>query len=101
MVDPHGGSPAPLISDLYWSNREPQWAADGGRVIFTSDRSGNFEIWSFDTVSGAYLQLTRGLEEFPSRTAPALSPDGTLIAYLEAPRYTSFGSLIIAQMTEP
>jgi Tol biopolymer transport system component len=99
-IDPGGGSSYPLTSNRHWTEREPAWAADGMRVIFTSDRSGHREIWSHNTVSGAYLQLTRGLEERPARTAGALSPDGTLLAYREELRYTSRGSLIIVQ-TEP
>ena len=95
------GGPTPLTENRHWGEREPVWAADGRRVVFTSDRSGHFEIWSLDTASGTYLQLTRGMEDHPARTAAALSPDGRLLAYREELRYTSRGSLIIAQLTDP
>lgn len=107
-VDQGGGQPRQLMGGEYWLNREPMywtesepvWAPDGRRVIFSSDRSGHFEIWSFDTVSEAYTQLTRGMEDH-ERTAGALSPDGKLLAYWEEPRYTAHASLIIARLAEP
>jgi Tol biopolymer transport system component len=99
-VDP-GSPPRQLTDNRYWMEKDPVWDADGRRVIFASDRSGHFEIWSLDIASGAYVQLTRGKEDQPDRTAGALSPDGTLLAYWQEPRYGSYASLSIVRLTAP
>ena len=39
-------------------DREPTWFPDGRRVAFTSDRSGNLDIWQVDTASGALTAVT-------------------------------------------
>ena len=39
-------------------DREPAWSADGKRILFTSDRTGNEDIWSFDLDSETLQQLT-------------------------------------------
>src|SRR4029450_9328049 len=33
-----------LTSGPAW-DREPSWSADGSALIFSSDRSGNFDLW--------------------------------------------------------
>lgn len=51
----------------------------GGRIVFTSFRSGNAELWSMPLAGGTETRLTfTSLNE----TDPALSPDGRRLAYL-------------------
>jgi Tol biopolymer transport system component len=100
VVNP-GSSPRRLTDNRYWMEKDPVWTADGRSIILASDRSGHFEIWSLDIASGAYVQLTRGMEDKPDRTAGALSPDGTLLAYWQEPRYGSYATLSIVRLTAP
>jgi len=64
-----------------WSGLDfyPSISADGNTLAFSSDRSGNFEIYIKQFVAGAReVQLTSdGGQNFE----PAFSPDGTVIAY--------------------
>jgi serine/threonine protein kinase len=57
----------------------PQFSPDGGRVAFTSDRSGDWEIWHTDPDGANPVQLT-----FMAAAAagyPHWSPDGERIAF--------------------
>ena len=53
--------------------------SDGDRIVFTSDRDGNLEIYSISTSSENETNLTQsGADEF----APKLSPDRKFVAFL-------------------
>jgi Tol biopolymer transport system component len=56
----------------------PQYSPDGKRVAFSSNRSGQMEIWVGDEAGGSLVQLTR-FEEFSG--SPQWSPDGQSIAF--------------------
>ncbi len=57
----------------------PQISPDGSRVVFTSDRSGNPEIWRCDSDGSNAIALT----SFggPVTTTPRWSPDGRIVAF--------------------
>lgn len=58
----------------------PAWSADGKKLVFVSDRSGENELWVTDSAGGSEpKQLTRGLGANPP-TPPRWSPDGKWIA---------------------
>jgi len=38
-------------------DREPAWSADGKSILFTSDRTGNEDIWSVDVATGTLRQI--------------------------------------------
>ena len=83
-LDPAGApeAPRPLTRDT-WEDTDPIWAPDGRSVIFASDRRGTMDLWEkrLDSAPGAGLtQLTSRLG---AETAPALSPDGRRLAYLD------------------
>lgn len=75
-------APRPLTRDG-WEDTDPIWAPDGQSVVFSSDRRGTMDLWEkrLDSAPGAGLtQLTSRLG---AETAPALSPDGRRLAYLD------------------
>lgn len=51
----------------------------GGKVVFTSYRTGNAELWSMPLTGGTETRLTTTAAV---ETEPALSPDGLRLAYL-------------------
>ncbi|HEY6991094.1 MAG TPA: winged helix-turn-helix domain-containing protein [Bryobacteraceae bacterium] len=56
----------------------PQYSPDGKRVAFSSNRSGQTEIWACDAKGGSLVQLTHFEETSGS---PQWSPDGRWIAF--------------------
>ena len=56
----------------------PSWSPDGGRVAFTSDRAGNYEIYVMDSDGSDVRRLT----DHPGDDgSPSWSPDGRSIAF--------------------
>jgi Tol biopolymer transport system component len=77
------GSPGEAQTRFLASTRvdaNPQFSPDGGRVAFTSTRSGHPEIWVADGQGGHPLRLT-SLGENGYVGAPRWSPDGKTIAF--------------------
>ena len=57
----------------------PIWSRDGKRIAFSSDMSGNFDIWVVTVEDGHLEQITSDLH---LDTSPAWSPDGTKMAFI-------------------
>jgi gamma-glutamyltranspeptidase len=76
-----GASLQPLTSGAGW-DRDPAWTADGGAIVFASDRTGNYDLWRLtvnaDGSAGALTQLTRTPQH---ETSPTVARDGR-IAFL-------------------
>jgi Tol biopolymer transport system component len=70
--------PTKLIASTY-SSLSPQFSPDGKRIVFTSDRSGGWEIWVCDSDGSNPQQLT--FFEGPAVCQPHWSPDGRQIAF--------------------
>ncbi len=60
------------------TERAPTLSADGSKLVYASDRSGNPDVWLRETRTGKETQIT----ETPEKVARAgISPDGAKIAY--------------------
>ncbi len=64
----------------YTSARErfPAWGADSRTIYYTSDRNGNYDIFSADVLTGQERRLTESAE---NDTKPVVSPDGKYVAW--------------------
>jgi Tol biopolymer transport system component len=54
------------------------WSPDGQRIAWSSDRSGEFQIWTMNNDGSDKRQITNG---HAAHGWPQWSPDGTLLAY--------------------
>lgn len=85
VVPSEGGSPRQITSGRY-HHRNPQWTPDGKQIIFTGNRSDNWEyefrnseIYSVGVNSGEIQALT---ERNGPDQSPRVSPDGQTVAFL-------------------
>ena len=74
--------PLTRLTDNAATDVQPATAADGRRIVFTSNRAGNFDVYTKDLPGGEEIALTIS-PTFESR--PAISADGSMIAYNEGP----------------
>ena len=57
-IMPVGGAARRLTNDAY-RDRHPRWSPDGARILFYSNRSGRYELWTIDVATGGLQQLTK------------------------------------------
>jgi dipeptidyl aminopeptidase/acylaminoacyl peptidase len=64
-------------------NFAPGWTPDGKRLIFVSNRTGSFNVFSMDADGGTSSvdQLTRLTSSPPLLNGWSISPDGTTVAF--------------------
>lgn len=78
------GSGLHRITDDPFSDRSPHWSPNGKRIIFLSNRSGTFELWSIRPDGSQLRRLTNdGSLSF------CWAPNGALIGYPENARPVS------------
>jgi Tol biopolymer transport system component len=53
------GGPSRALTDQASDNLNPSWSHDGKWIYFTSNRSGQWQIWKTPNQGGEVLQLTR------------------------------------------
>ena len=75
-----GKKPQRLTDDPH-IDIDPAFTSDGESVVYASDRTGGFELWRLSLRDQRTTQLTFGSTR---AHAPAPSPDGRHIAYLES-----------------
>jgi TolB protein len=78
VIPVEGGAPRRLTTDPAQDGL-PRWTADGRSVVFTSRRSGNWQLWSVPAEGGAPKRLrTNAYTEWQADE----SPDGRTLAFL-------------------
>jgi Tol biopolymer transport system component len=71
-VAPDGAPPRRLTSGNT-RDRQPVYSPDGSRIAFSSNRSGNMDLWLLDVRSGALRQVT---DDPAQDWDPGFTPDG-------------------------
>ena len=73
------------VQNAHW-DWDPDWAPDGGRIVYQSKEGPHWEIFSISPDGSGVFALTRPVttlvDELPSNVAPAFSPTGQQIVYL-------------------
>jgi serine/threonine protein kinase/Tol biopolymer transport system component len=59
-------------------DRQPVYSPDGNQLLFSSDRSGNLDLWLFDFEDGSLRQLT---DDPAQDWDPAFMPDGAHVLW--------------------
>ncbi len=75
-----GSKPEKVTNDSS-AKLDPAWSPDGSKLVYSSDRSGSFNLWIRDMKTGAEKQVT---DSVASEAAGSWSPDGSRIAYVSA-----------------
>jgi dipeptidyl aminopeptidase/acylaminoacyl peptidase len=71
--------PSKAQEDQTIQNGEAEWSPDGTKIVYSSSRDGDFDIWVMDADGGNPVNLTpmMGHQSFPK-----WSPDGAFIAFV-------------------
>ena len=72
-----GSSARAITSDVFF-DRYPLWNGRGDRIIFTSNRGGQTDLWEFDPRTKTLNHLTSGEAE---KTPNSTSKDGSLLSF--------------------
>ena len=94
LTDRQSGWQFALTSDRA-RDMQPRWTPDGRYVVFSSDRSGVFNIYAYSIADRKLSQVTNVLG---GAFAPAVSPDGKQLAFVS---YSSKGNDIAVTEFDP
>jgi len=72
-----------LTESTFWRDLHPHWSVNGNNVLFTSDRSGHFEVWSLNISTEKYHQVTHGTDYRKNRFYGKISVDQNYMAVIE------------------
>jgi serine/threonine protein kinase/Tol biopolymer transport system component len=78
------GSGLRQLTDDTFRDRQPRWSPDGSRLVFQSDRSGRYELWSLRKDGSGLEPVTRTIGS--PLAYPVWSPDGRRLALAVATR---------------
>jgi serine/threonine protein kinase len=78
LVNRDGTNWRDLTNDKYF-DRYPRWSPDSKKVVFVSDRSGTYQIWTIDAEGTNLRQLS--FSNPPNTSFPIWSPDGARLLY--------------------
>ena len=59
-------------------DRQPVYSPDGRQILFSSNRSGNLDLWSVDRATGRLRQIT---DDAAHDWDPAFAPDGRRVVF--------------------
>jgi Tol biopolymer transport system component len=93
-MDSAGGEPLRL-TDHPARDRCPVWTADGREIVFASDRGGDWSLWRVGRLGGPATLLVEDAFD------PAISPDGSRIAFSRRKRGEANRTIWIAAMNAP
>ena len=67
MYDLSKSQSSQLVVDPNFIETDPTWSKDGNSVIYASNKTGNFDLWSMNIRDGKKVQLTNSLadERYP------------------------------------
>jgi dipeptidyl aminopeptidase/acylaminoacyl peptidase len=100
VVPSEGGTPRQVTQGPFNVDGAPQWTRDGAELVFASNRREERELEPLDSelwaVSAQGGELRRLTERVGPDHSPALSPDGTKLAWLGFDdRYQGFQSTLL------
>jgi eukaryotic-like serine/threonine-protein kinase len=67
------GAPPRVLTSGNTRDRQPVYSPDGSRIAFSSNRSGNLDLWLLETRTGALRQVT---DDPAQDWDPGFTPDG-------------------------
>jgi len=69
------------LTALKYDDQDARWSPNGTSIVFSSNRSGFWDIWVKNLRTGAVVQLTK---THLVDSQPVWSPDGTTVAFIRA-----------------
>ena len=79
LISADGSGAVQQLTDDEYVDGKPRFSPDGKQVVFTSNRSGSFELWRMDLESRITTQLTWVGQQATSDAT--FSPDGSRLLY--------------------
>jgi serine/threonine protein kinase len=78
LNDPSAAGSGRMLTYTEGRDRQPVYSHDGRRVMFSSNRSGNLDLWTIDPATKQLRQLT---DDAAQDWDPCFSPDGGQIVW--------------------